>query len=93
MVHNYNAYLVTCISLIKIHYVVKKELWIAEWYPILMRNGESLNAPLWKATHKPSMQKINILCKTTLHIDVISLVDPLSGLGDVDCRYHRRKDH
>ena len=46
MVHNYNAYLVTCISLIKIHYVVKKELWIAEWYPILMRNGESLNAPL-----------------------------------------------
>ena len=38
------------------------------------------------------MQKINIWCKTTLHIDVISLVDPLSGLGDVDCRYHRRTD-
>ena len=92
MVHIYNAYLVTCISLIKMHYVVKKELWIAEWYPILMRNGESLNAPLWKATHKPSMQNINIWCKTTLHIEVISLVDPLSGLGDVDCRYHRQTD-
>lgn len=38
--------LVTCISLIKIHYVVRKELWIVEWHPIIMRSGNTLMPPL-----------------------------------------------
>ena len=72
MVHNYNAYLLSCISFITFHKVVKEELWIPGWYPIPMLNGKSPKmTPFEMTLMNPPMEEINTWCTSTLHIGIM----------------------